>query len=58
MAADWRRLLNEELHNFFSWPNIRVIRSRAMKWARRVSRKEEMRNAYKILDENLKGRTT
>jgi hypothetical protein len=28
VAGGWRRLLNEELHNFYSSPNIRVMKSR------------------------------
>jgi hypothetical protein len=29
----WRKLHNEELHNFYSWPNtIRIIKPRSMRW--------------------------
>jgi hypothetical protein len=27
----WRKLLNEELHNFFSSPNIRMMKVRGMR---------------------------
>jgi hypothetical protein len=39
VIGDWRRLHNEELHNFQTSPNIvRVIKSRRMRWARYVAR--------------------
>jgi hypothetical protein len=45
-----RRLHNEELHNFYSSSNdIRMIKSRRMRWAGQVARAGEMKNAYKIL---------
>jgi hypothetical protein len=38
-TGDWRRLLNEELNDLYSSPNIvRVIKSRRMKWAGHVAR--------------------
>jgi hypothetical protein len=34
MVEHWRRLHSEELHNFYTSPNIiRVIKSRRMRWA-------------------------
>jgi hypothetical protein len=49
VAGGWRRLHNEELHNLYSSPNIRMIKARRMRWAGHVTRIGEMRNAYKIL---------
>jgi hypothetical protein len=49
VAGSWRRLHNEELHNLYSSPNIRVIKSRRVRWPRHVARMGAMRNAYKIL---------
>jgi hypothetical protein len=50
LAAGWRRLHNEKLHNLYASPNIvRVINSRRMRWAGRVARLGGMKNAYKIL---------
>jgi len=50
--VDWRRLYNEELHNYnlYATPNIiRVIKSRRMSWEGHIWRMVEMRNVYKIL---------
>ena len=48
--GEWRRLHNEELHSFYRSPNIvRVIKSRRLRCAGHVARKEEDRSAFKIL---------
>jgi len=45
VAGVWRRLHNEELHNFYASPNIiRVIKSRRMKSAGHVARMAKTRN--------------
>jgi hypothetical protein len=50
VTGDWRKLHNEKLHNLYSSPNIiRMIKSKRMRWAGRVARMEETRNAYRIL---------
>jgi hypothetical protein len=49
-------LHNEELHNFYSSDISRVIKSRRVRWEGRISRRGKMRNAYRILVENLKGK--
>jgi hypothetical protein len=36
-AGGWRRLHNEELHNLYASPDIRVIKSRRMNWAWNVA---------------------
>jgi hypothetical protein len=44
-TGDWRRLHNEELHNFYDAPNvIRLIKSMTMRWVGHVARMGEMRN--------------
>jgi hypothetical protein len=48
VAAGWRRLYNEELHNVYASPNIMVIRLRRMRWAGHVTLMGEIRNAYNI----------
>jgi hypothetical protein len=46
MTGGWRKLLNEELHNFYSPPNkIRTIKSRRMRWAGHIARMGRKRNA-------------
>jgi hypothetical protein len=50
VTGDWRKLPNEELHNFYSSPNIiRMNKSRRMIWSGHVARMVELRNAYRIL---------
>jgi hypothetical protein len=45
----WRRLHNEVPHNLYASPNVRVIKSRKMRWVVHVAQTREMRNAYNIL---------
>jgi hypothetical protein len=48
-VGGWRRLRNEEHHNFYASPNItRVIKSSSMRWAGNVTRMGEMRSVCKI----------
>jgi hypothetical protein len=46
VARGWRRLHDEELHNLYTSPNIRVKKSRQMRWAGNGA---HMRNVHKIL---------
>jgi hypothetical protein len=45
----WRKSHNDELHSLYSSPNIRVIKSRRMRWAGHVARRGEGRDVYRIL---------
>jgi hypothetical protein len=57
VTGGWRKLHNEELHNLYSFPSImRIIKSRRMRRAGHVTRKEERRNAYRILVVKPEGR--
>jgi hypothetical protein len=39
VTGDWRKLHNEELHNFYSSPDIiRMIKSRRIRWTGNVAR--------------------
>jgi hypothetical protein len=39
VTGGWRKLYNEELHNFYSSPSIiRMIKSGRMRWAGHVAR--------------------
>jgi hypothetical protein len=50
VTGDWRKLHNEELHNFYSSPSIfRMIKPRKMRWAGHVAQKGRKWNAYRIL---------
>jgi hypothetical protein len=45
VKGDWRKLHNEDLHNYCSSPNvIRMIKSRRMRWAGHVARMGEKRD--------------
>jgi len=41
VTADSRKLRNEELHDWYSSPNIRASKSRRMRWAGHVARTGE-----------------
>ena len=57
VTDEWRRLLNEELNDLYTYPNIvRVIKSRRMRWVAHVARMGKERGAYRILVGNRKER--
>jgi hypothetical protein len=46
----WRKLHNEELHNFYSSPSIiRMVKSRSMRWTENVAIMKVKRNTSRIL---------
>jgi len=50
VTGEWRKLLNEELNDLNSSPNIvRAINSRRMGWAGHVARMGRMRGVYRVL---------
>jgi hypothetical protein len=51
----WKNLRDEELHNLYSFPStISIIKSRRIRWAGRVTRREM--NEYRILVGKPKGK--
>jgi hypothetical protein len=50
VSGEWRKLHNEELHDWYSSPRIiRIMKSRKMRWAGHVTRMGEKRNTYRLL---------
>jgi len=57
VTGDWRRLLNEELNDFYCSPDIvRVIKWRRMRWAGHVARIGEDRGVCRVLVGKPEGR--
>jgi hypothetical protein len=57
VTGEWRILHNKELNDLYSSPNnIRVIKSRRMRWAGHVARMGEERGVYRILVGRPEGR--
>jgi hypothetical protein len=50
VTGEWKKLLNEQLHDLYCLPNIvRVIKSRRMRQAGYVARMGEERDMYRVL---------
>jgi hypothetical protein len=50
VTGKWRKLHNEELHDFYSSPSvIRMVKARRTRWAGHVERIGEKRNSYRLL---------
>ena len=50
VTVEWRRLRNEELNDLYCSPNnVRVMKSRRMRWVGHVARMGEERWVYRVL---------
>jgi hypothetical protein len=57
VVGGWRKFCNEELYNLCISPyTTSMVRLRRMRRAGHITHMREVRNAYKILVGNLKGR--
>jgi hypothetical protein len=56
VTGEWKRLHNKKLYALYSSPNnIRVIKSRRLRWVWHVARKGTRSGAYRILVETPEG---
>jgi hypothetical protein len=57
VTGEWRKLLNEELNELYSLPNIvQVVKSRRMRLAGHVARMGEERGVHRVLVGKPKGK--
>jgi hypothetical protein len=57
ITGEWRKLHNEEPNDLYCSPNIfLVIKSRRMRWAGYVARREERRGVYRVWVGKLEGK--
>jgi hypothetical protein len=58
--VEWKRLQHVEINDLYFSPNIRVMKSRRMRWVGHVAHKGNGKGAYRVLvgkpegDNNLK----
>ena len=55
-TGEWRKLHNEGLNDLYSPNNLRVIKSRRMRWAGHVARMGERIGVYRVLVGKPKGK--
>ena len=49
VTREWRKLHNEELNDLHSSPNIKVIKSRRMRWEGHVACMGDRKGVYRVL---------
>lgn len=54
VTEDWRKVHKWKLHDLYSSPEVRMIRSRRMRWLEHVAHVVEKKNACKVVMGNLK----
>jgi hypothetical protein len=55
VGGEWRKFHKEELHDLYASPDIRMTKSRRVRWAVHVARIGLHSNAYKILGGKSEG---
>jgi hypothetical protein len=48
VTGEWRKLHREDLNDLYSSPNIRVMKSKRIRWAEHAARMGEKRGLYKV----------
>ena len=56
VTGNWRKLHNWELNGRYSSPNIRVMKSRRMRWTEHVARTGKRRGVYRVMVGKPKGK--
>ena len=56
VTGEWRKLLNEELNDLYSSPNIQAIKGRGMRWVGHVACMGESRGVYRVLVRKPEGK--
>jgi hypothetical protein len=56
VTGEWRKLHSGELHNLYSSPDIRQIKSRRMRWEGHVARIGEGRKVFEVLVGKFEGK--
>jgi hypothetical protein len=56
VTGEWKKLHNDDLHDLYSSPSIRIIKARRMRWVVCVARMGEKMNAYRLLVGKPEGR--
>jgi hypothetical protein len=49
VTRGWRKVHNEEFHDLYSLPRIRIMKPRIVRWAGHVTRTEEKRNTCSLV---------
>jgi hypothetical protein len=56
VLGSWKKLHSEELHDMCCSPDIRIIKSRTVRWAGHRTRTKKIRGAYRVLVSKLEAK--